>query len=405
MQPEKRLAVDALTADFIVDMANVIRNRGLLGPREADLARFTALLEALAHHARDDSVQVYAVCDHAVLVDGRHTAAERAQLRAWHAEGRIEVLPKADDRVLELADSTGRPVVSEDNFAEYHRTYPWIPGCADRFLRPVAVDAPPGIAVRRRVVPVPAEWQVSRKEEEGLLLAAGLYDRRGSGGPRRDLLGRRWGCPEPDCPAFGTRPRATGPLPLRRSGTVTCPTHLKPLTDLGPAPHRSQIKVRIDGTVRARRLITEGADLVVGRAPAEGPGGLALAAWLGPRALDWISRSHVTISHTGSGGLVVRDTSANGTVIRRRGGESVRLRGQSWTLRRDDVVLLHDEVELMPSGREFAFGEEAGEGADGPGGAGAALTGEEYRATWIVPPPRPPRPSGPAGRRRRGGRK
>ncbi|WP_043175040.1 FHA domain-containing protein [Streptomyces sp. NRRL B-24484] len=395
MQPEPHLAVDALAADVVVDLSNVVRETGLLGGREADLGRFTALLAALVRWTGDPAVHVYPVCDRSLLDLPELTRTERQILADWERRGLIEVLPVADDRVLDLADRTRRPVVSSDRYDEYIRRYPWIAGSRRRFLKPVPIDAPPGIAVVPRLMEIPPDWVISRKEEESALLAAGLYRRRGDG-PRRDLLSRRWRCPVPGCPTFGPAAPAAGPLPdCRGHRTPHCPTHQRPLADLGEAPHRSQLKVRIDGIERCRRVVSEGRPITVGRAPREPvparpatarpATALPLAAWLTGGAREWISREHVAVRQTGPQ-ITVEDLSSNGTRIRRRDGEETQLRrGRPRTLARGDVVLLHDTVELLLSAKEFAFDEESGP---------AAPYGEDLRATWIQPPPRRP------GRRR-----
>ncbi|MEV6208150.1 hypothetical protein [Kitasatospora sp. NPDC051914] len=380
MEPESHLAVDVLAAAAVVDLSNVVRETGLCSGRKADLGRFTALLAALVRYTGDPAVQVYPVCDRSLLDLPELTRAERETLADWERRTLIEVLPVADDRVLELADRTGRPVVSSDNFHDHLRRYRWIAGSRRRFLQPVAIPAPPGVAVRPRYMELPPDWVISRKEEESALIAAGLYDRRGAG-PRRELLSRRWRCPVDGCPTFGRRAPAAGPLPdCRGHRTPHCPTHQRPLADLGDAPHRSQLKVRIDGIVRCRRVVAEGRPLTVGRASREP--GVPLAAWLSGAAREWISRDHVAVRQAGPR-ITVEDLSSNGTRIRRQDGQEILLRrGQSRTLARGDVVLLHDTVELLLSGKEFAFDEEAGQ---------APPQGEALRATWIQPPQRPGR--------------
>ncbi|HEY9524707.1 MAG TPA: hypothetical protein VIR33_15835, partial [Thermopolyspora sp.] len=172
MGPEKHLTLDASAADFAVDMSNVMRTSPLLGDRPVDLARFTGLIMGLVAYTRDESLQVYGVADWSLLRARDLTDGERSTLKRWYRRGLIEVLDVADDRLLELADHTGQRVVSRDNYMEYYRTYPWIAGNRDRFFQPIPLgDA---VAVSPRIMPVPEEWEISRKEEESLLLAAGM---------------------------------------------------------------------------------------------------------------------------------------------------------------------------------------------------------------------------------------
>lgn len=360
MRPEKHLSLDASAADFAIDVSNVVRATHLGGERGADLGRFTRLLTGLVAFTKDESLQVYPVADRSLLRDRTLTDEERATLKRWYRRGLIEVLDVADDRLLELADATGLRVVSRDNYLEYHRAYPWISGNRDRFFQPIpAADG--GVSVLPRIMPVPREWEISRKEEESLLLAAGLYDRRGGSGPRRNLLTRLWRCPVEDCPMFGPDRTAGQPLPVYRNGAVRCPAHRTPLADLGFSPRRAQVKVRVGGTVRIRFVLAAGSEVTVGRAPG-GPG-IALAPWV-DAAAPAVSRSHAVLRWDGSV-LSVTDTSTNGTWARRPGRQPVRLApGRPWRARKGDEFLLGDGVELVVSGREFVVDGDVEDGAE-----------------------------------------
>ncbi|MEU0334974.1 hypothetical protein [Streptomyces sp. NPDC006193] len=401
MPSRPRLTPDASSADFVVDVANVVREPSLGGSRGADLGRFLALLDGLAAFTGDDTTQVYAVCDRSLLTDGRLTREERRTLAGWHRAGLLAVWDVADHRIIEAAEATTAQVVTYDGFLDFHRRHPWLYGNRDRFVEPFA--GPGGaVSVRRRIMPEPDEWQMSRKEEESALLAAGLYDRRDGAGPRTGLLLRRWRCPEPDCAAFG--PAGHGTLPRRqgRNGRVVCPEHLSELTDLGPRPRRLQLKLRVDGAVRHRFLVTEGQDLAVGRHPRREPG-VPLAPWLPQRspARVWISRDHVLLRVCG-GKLLVSDISVNGTRLRLPDGRTERAPRETFrAVGHRHVVLLHDTVQLVLSGRSFLY-EEGAEGEPPPRpGPGAA--DESRQPTMLAAPPLPPRsrPARRRGRRRR----
>lgn len=364
---EQHLTLDTSAAEYVVDVANVVREPTLGGERPADLARLTGLLDALADLSRDPAVQVYPITDRSLLTDGRLTVQERALLAGWYADGVLEVLPRADDRMLELADALGLRVVSADNFLDFHRAYPWIPGDRDRFLRPVLL--PDGrVGVRPRIMPVPEEWQVSRKEEEGLLLRAGVVRRWEPSATYRALLSRDWRCPEPGCPLFGSADRPGTALPRRRKDQVLCPTHAVPLSDEGPRAPRAQVKVVLDGTVRGRFMVTEGEPLAVGRAPSRG--GVALRAWVAGAVVESVSRTHVVLTYRGGGLTVLDERSANGTRVRRRvpGADTVLPleRGVPHQLRKGEAVMLNERLELLPSGRQFVFEDDPADGTVGP---------------------------------------
>ncbi|MEU0069618.1 hypothetical protein ABZ027_08755 [Streptomyces sp. NPDC006332] len=390
MRPDRRLTLDASTADFAIDVANIVRNISLGGRRGAELGRLLSLLDALALFHHDDAVQVYCVTDRSLMTDERLTASERGTLESWYADGLLEVRPVADDRLVELASAARLRVVTDDNFLDYYREHPWLPGDRRHFLR--AVAGPDGtVLVRPRIMPEPEDWQISRKEEESALLAAGLYDRR-RGGARQDLLLRRWLCPEPGCPLFGPARSGGQPCPTRRGGTVRCPTHGVELQDMGARPHQVQLKVRSEGAVRHRFLLVEGESLTVGRAPTVPGGGVPLAAHLGEAALHWISRNHVVLELSGRT-LMVRDISANGTRVRGPRGEDVRLPpGMARRLGRSESVVLHDSVSLELSGRNFVFDVFDEDGVqyprEGPGIARPTpVAGEAAQPTMLAPGP------------------
>ncbi|MFC7546937.1 FHA domain-containing protein [Plantactinospora sp. GCM10030261] len=392
MRVEDHLTLDIEAVDFAVDMSNVVRNRALPGDRPADLRRFLGLVRAVVRYTRDESAQVYAVADASLLSLRELTNQERTTLHRWRDAGLIQVRDVADDRLLELADLAGVPVISDDRFLDAYRTYPWIAGSRDRFFRATAAPDEGGVRLEPRTMSIPPDWQISRKEEESRLLAVGMYDRRHGTGARAQLLTRRWRCPEDDCPIFGADAPANQPPPVFRQGTVRCPTHQRPLTDVGPRPAQKQFKLRVDGVVKARFMLVAGTPSVVGRAPT-GPG-LALAReWLDERAHGRISREHVELAWDGTR-ISIRDLSRNGTWVRRdqgadagrrlpSGGRSPKDRS-AWTLRAGEVIVLCDGVELVASGRTFVFDTEETTVPAQPD----ALAVEAAQATMIERPPR-----------------
>lgn len=370
MALESHLYPDADTAEYAVDVSSVVHDLKLGGERPVDLSRFYALIAGLVAYAKNDDLRIYAVADWSLVRDKRLTDKERTTLLRWHRRGRIELLDPADDRLLELADSTGQLVVSADTFKDYVPRFPWIAGNRDRFLLHVPDPSGTGVTVVPRVMPIPYESEISRKLEEHELLAMGLYDRRGGSGPRRGLLSRLWRCPHPDCPLFGPQEREFQPLPRFYNDAAHCPTHKLVLEDAGGVPRRVQIKVRVGGVVRRRFLMRAGQRIAVGRAPGEG--GIALAEHLGslPSATAHeLSRSHVVLRWTGWK-LTVLDTSRNGTRLRPPHGQGldrVLINGESARVRPGEEVVLVDGLELLASGREFAFAADEFEGGpDGP---------------------------------------
>ena len=212
-----------------------------------------------AGRSRRRASPVYAVAPRALLSDADLTSNERMVVRRWADDGLVEVLHEPGDRVLEVADLLGLPVLSRSRV----RAVP----------RPLPVAGRAGPAARRRC-PAPADRRWSPRVA------------RRAARPRRPSR-RRWArsC-SPGCGAarsrtaqFGGGDRqpvrgpapATGPAASRRPrcGTARRPARgtAQRLRDAGPRPRVEVLSVRVDGVVRQRFVVADDQPVVVGRAP------------------------------------------------------------------------------------------------------------------------------------------
>lgn len=309
---ESRLTLDPALACGVVDLAEVVR----LGALDHDAGRTASLLrlghavDALAQYLSEDGVAVYPVAARAVLSDLELTSNERMVVRRWADDGLVEVLEDPGDRLLEVAELLGVPVITARDFTEpawLADRFPWLP---DGLLVPGGA----GLAPRRNPLPGAAATRV---------------------------LTRLWRCPEVECAAFGS---AAGhqPPPRLIASAPTCARHEQRLADAGPRPLARVLAVRVDGLVRDRFVIREGAPVLVGRAP---EAGVALGPWLGEEAMRWVSRSHLRVELRGTA-LVVHDTSTNGTTVHTAGGPARLASGQAYGVDGGDVVELYPGVEL-----------------------------------------------------------
>jgi hypothetical protein len=333
---ERRLSTDPALTRAAVELAEVVRYADLDGGRPASLLRLGMVIDALGRHLAEENVPVYVVADRALLKDPDLSSNERMVVRRWADDGLLEVLPNPGDRVLEVAELTGLPVLSRQAFERFRDRYAWVGTEPGRLLAPLAGHG--GAVLAARVPGTP------------------------TGSPRPKalpVLRRLWHCPEFDCGTFGSarvgRPGGQGPPSLRR-GVATCPRHDVPLEDAGPRPPAEVLAVRVDGVVRQRFVVAADQPVVVGRAP-EGrhsaPGLLAVGEWLTDEARKWISRRHVRLELRGPD-LVARDMSTNGTVIRVGGSmdepDRVLLtRDQTRKLSGDDVIELYPGVQVAPA--------------------------------------------------------
>jgi hypothetical protein len=332
---EARLTTDPALARAVVDLSEIVRYADLDGGRPASMLRLGLVIDALGRHVSEENVPVYALVPRGLLSDADLTSNERMVVRRWADDGVVEVVPQLDDRVLEVAELLGLPVLTRTRAEQFQDRRPWVsePG---RLLAAVPGAGGPVLVARVGRGEIPAVGEPSPMGQK--------------------LLARLWSCPESNCISFGsggdpdspfadmrkvTAPVAQPP-PSLRSGAPTCPRHGTRLRDAGARPEVEVLSVRIDGVVRKRFVVSADKPVVVGRAP-EG-GGVMLGQWLTDDARKWISRGHVLFALNG-GELTAQDVSTNGTGIRPGGSldDDDRI-----TLNRDETRALaaNDMVEL-----------------------------------------------------------
>ncbi|MBG0561832.1 FHA domain-containing protein [Actinoplanes aureus] len=339
---EARLTTDPALARGVVDLSEVVRYADLDGGRPASLVRLGLLVDALGRYMAEENVPVYAIAPRGLISDTDLTSNERMVVRRWADDGKIEVVPQLDDRVLEVAEMLGLPVLTRDREDRFRDRRPWVadPG---RLLALVSNAGGPALVAR-----------VGRGEALPPASRSPLGER---------LLSRVWSCPASNCNSFGSGGDSDSPFadmrtftspvsqspPALRAGVPTCPRHGERLRDIGPRPATEVFSVRIDGVIRQRFVVSEEQPVVVGRAP-DGGSGVMLGQWLTDDARKWISRGHVAFALRG-GEVTVQDISTNGSGIRPGGSldDEARIplrRQESRVLAADDVVELYAGVQV-----------------------------------------------------------
>ncbi|MFE2275892.1 FHA domain-containing protein [Streptomyces sp. NPDC059454] len=352
---EHHLAASAERADYLVELSNVVRDTsiGRRGPRS--LRRLGLVLRALMELTGDPDVSVYLVADTSLLGGHREFGdrAEVRRLRGWVADGLVEEVDDADERVLELARMTSLPVVTGDQYVDHRVEHPWIQGNTWQFLRPEA--RPDGsVALVAMDMGVRSAAEISRRMELSALKKQGLLGP--SRTPLAEVIMRTWRCPELRCTLYDIRKGERILLPRMRRGVPTCELHGTPLVDEGPRLGTTQLKAVIDGTCVARYTLDEGSEAHIGRLP--GQAGIALHSLLSPQVAQQVSRRHVAVSAR-SGAVLIRDVSTYGTRMRRAGrhgafGPWEKLPpGTDRPFRPGDEVELASGVVLTRSGRRF----------------------------------------------------
>jgi len=339
---EARLTTDPALARAVVDLAELVRYADLDGGRPASMLRLGLVIDAYGRHVAEENVPVYAVVPRGLLSDADLTSNERMVVRRWADDGIVEVVPQMEDRVLEVAELLGLPVLTRVRAEQFRDRRPWVdePG---RLLAAVPGAGGPVLVARvgRGEIPVASDPSPMGAK----------------------LLARVWRCPEPNCSSYGAGGDADSPFadmrtftspvaqppPTLKAGVPTCPRHGTRLTDAGARPAVEVLSVRIDGVIRQRFVVSAGKPVVVGRAP-EGGSGIMLGQWLSEDARKWISRGHVRLALEGDD-LTATDVSTNGTGVRPGGSadddERVTLaRDETRVLAPEDVVELYANVNV-----------------------------------------------------------
>ena len=193
---ERHLTTEPALAQAVVDLGHVAWYGALDGGRSVSLLRVGLLVDALARHLGEDAVMIYGVTSRELLTDADLTSKERMVLGRWSGDGMIEVVPVMADRVAEVADITGLPVVTIDGFPGLERRYPWLRGVPERVLHLV-----PG---------------------EGGARIVGGHPIAGAVEGRAALLGRVWHCVRRDCPLFGERRGFSQAVARMKAGVPVC---------------------------------------------------------------------------------------------------------------------------------------------------------------------------------------
>jgi hypothetical protein len=328
---ERRLSTDPLLTGAVVDLGEAVRLVDLDGGRPANLLRVGMVVDALGRRLGDGGISLYPVVTRDLLSDADLTANERMVIRRWSDDGLVEVVPAevpALARVCEVAGLIGQPVITRAP----------LPGYAGVKLSPVT--------------------------------AAGGAELEGGGAgntpPRHAVLARRWHCPVPDCPSFGStagpfsggasREGGQPPPHLSAAGVPCCPRHGDRLVDDGPQPPAVPMVARVGGVVRERFVVTGARPVVVGRSP-DDRGGVVLGPYLDEQAVRWVSRNHIRLELRGDE-LRVTDLSTNGTVVLGRSGPRDNPRPTGLSRERSspvgewDLIQLHQDIEVCRADRQ-----------------------------------------------------
>lgn len=339
------LTHDPNLADALVDMSNVLRDRGLGGGGQANLTRLDRVGDALAALYGASGVRLFGVADRSLLDrPGLFPSLRQSMtLRQWESERLILVEGKADIPLLQIAEETGLPIITRDRFVGHRREFLWLDGCDDAVLAPETGEDGE-VRLTHLRLEKKTDWEISFSEEHDLFVQQGLVR-------RREALGRFWKCPEPRCPRHDPVNSHIVLLPRRRGERLICDLHGLDMIDLGPRPRAAQLKIMYEGRERGRFTVTEGEPVIVGRAP-EGANGVSLRDLLDHDLVRDVSRSHLRFDLT-DGLLTITDISRNGTRLIPRKSARRDLRGDTRPFSAGDRARFHPGLEIVRSGRRY----------------------------------------------------
>src|SRR5262249_41881631 len=108
---------------------------GLDGGRPINLLRVGMVVDALGRYLIDAGAMLYPVVGREVLSEAALTSKERMVLGRWADDGLIEVTPMINDRMPEIADFTGLPLIAVRDQRPYAKRFPWVLDTPERVLR------------------------------------------------------------------------------------------------------------------------------------------------------------------------------------------------------------------------------------------------------------------------------
>jgi hypothetical protein len=141
---ERRISTDIVMAQAVVDLGEIIRCSELGDGRSVNLIRIGMVVDAFGRYLRDGGAMIYPVAPRQLLSEAALTAKERMVLGRWTEDGLIEATQAATERVFEIAELTGLPIISLRDHAEIAERYDWL---RDDPLRVLTVSARGGGAL------------------------------------------------------------------------------------------------------------------------------------------------------------------------------------------------------------------------------------------------------------------
>ncbi len=338
-----------------VDVSNVCRDHKLHGTVGFD--RLNLVLDAwraqLSRYA-----EFHLIADESLL--DYLSKDERRLARRMARTGGLDLVPEADEPLLDYAEAHGGCVLSRDRFLAERPGRPWV---RERFLTWEITEE--GLRIVRQPSRNTQPFDISRRVEQKLARARGFRDLQ------RPALRKLWACEsDASCLTQELSPDFLRVLPLREGELILCPGCKQPLRDLGPRPSEAELKLVVGDETLARFTIRQGQQVAFGRLNL--PDTAVLAARAQKGVFRGLGRVHAHLRMAGRQ-LAVRPVDDRHRVEvsrwdrkRRRYERKRKLRHTDGFTPVDlrDILLIGNRLELVRSGRSIAEARELHSGID-----------------------------------------
>ncbi|WP_432838537.1 hypothetical protein [Dactylosporangium sp. CA-092794] len=287
---------------------------------------------------------------------------EQLQFKSAAREFGIEIVPFADDPILDYAEEVDATVISGDYFVDQRRRRPWIEEQPERF---VTWEQEGGATVfRTGHIEHEQDRKVSAAEQEAEFKGARIDPRR-----HHKILETRWRCLSRACGEGRNRQGELLSWPvIDRYDRACCPECKRELISLGPrGVYRQVVVTAVGSEVGLLRFpLEKGLPVVLGRGWLEDGIGLEAVPGMPPEVTK-ISSVHLLLKLESRDVLTVVDLgSRNGSTVHRDGAAAARGKyqadrgpGQVLTadtperIGDDDCVRLAGVVQIELSGQRY----------------------------------------------------
>jgi len=342
--------------ELVVDLSNVCRNSSL--DSSGEVARWDRIVRVLevwnSKFPQFKKPKTRLVADNNLRF--KLVGDDLLQFKEALKLGIVIEAEKADPVLLDLAESSGCLILSNDNYVGYQAERPWIHDPHQK--RFIQIAASRSEIILNEVTHVERTgFSKSRAEESDRLKNHRIDLKRDA---KSELLQSLFRCDNSKCIRRAVLPDGAISTPERGSGdSAICPGCREPLTRVGEASKTVVLKLTNIKSRKDLRLPLEvGREFVLGRIESD----ISLAEVLTESDLSRISRTHAKIGFDGDR-LYFEDLgSSNGSTIAHWDPSNLRLSNnqnisanQKVVIQPRDLIVLAGVLEIQRSGRRFPF--------------------------------------------------